>query len=364
MYRQTIILLLTLLLTGSLCIAQESPQDSLLQPSPDPLRTLLPVALYASYSANSFDESIRNTREALLGFHWRNHYDDYVQFVPYTIQLAMRAGGVLGRSRNWGEMLTADGVAIAGVAASVLLVKYTARRMRPDGSTANSFPSGHTATAFLGAELFNLEYGADYTLLAHTQYALATLVAVERIANNRHWYSDVLWGGVVGVSMVRLGYLVSDLLFGRYQPETVSETPFDSYVYTALLSSYHLVGPQTDRLPVGSVGAQIGYHTPKLSYALEVVGTPHPTAPTVSCDLMVGVPIYSWKYAHLRQSYGIGVGYDRASTERSYTHLQAGMELSPQVRYLDRLALALRLHYEPYRQCYLSLGILLRTAWH
>lgn len=70
-------------------------------------------------------------------------------------------------------MLTADAIGALGTATIVLSVKSVVQRMRPDGSTANSFPSGHTATAFLGAELFNLEYGADYPLLSHLQLLLS-----------------------------------------------------------------------------------------------------------------------------------------------------------------------------------------------
>ena len=32
-------------------------------------------------------------------------------------------------------------------------IKYTAKEMRPNGSTANSWPSGHIATAFVGATI-------------------------------------------------------------------------------------------------------------------------------------------------------------------------------------------------------------------
>ena len=35
----------------------------------------------------------------------------------------------------------------------------TAKEMRPDGSTANSWPSGHTATSFVGATILHKEYG-------------------------------------------------------------------------------------------------------------------------------------------------------------------------------------------------------------
>ena len=74
----------------------------------------------------------------------------------------------------------------------------------------------------------------------------------------------------------------------------------------------------------------------------------------------MGAPLYQWRYLSLRQSYGIGIGYDKATSERTYAHLQAGLEALPRLRYLDKLGLFLRLHCEPYRQSYLTLGLSLR----
>ena len=74
----------------------------------------------------------------------------------------------------------------------------------------------------------------------------------------------------------------------------------------------------------------------------------------------MGVPLYQWRYLELRFCYGIGIGYDKVAREQSYTHLQAGLEAYPRLRYLDKLGLFLRLHCEPYRQSYLTLGMSLR----
>ena len=67
-------------------------------------------------------------------------------------------------------------------------IKYTASEMRPDGSTRNSWPSGHTATAFMAATILHKEYGLTrspwYSVGAYT---LATATGVMRVLNNRHW---------------------------------------------------------------------------------------------------------------------------------------------------------------------------------
>ncbi len=44
--------------------------------------------------------------------------------------------------------------------AAVKLTKLAVRERRPLSSSRDAFPSGHTARAFLGAELIRIEYGA------------------------------------------------------------------------------------------------------------------------------------------------------------------------------------------------------------
>lgn len=109
--RPLALLTLCLLLSCSGALAQSSSSDTL-APSPDPLVALLPGALYAVYPLHHSDMAIRTTRHHLLGAQWRHRYDDHMQFASYALQLAMRCGGATGRSRSWGEMLTADGIGI------------------------------------------------------------------------------------------------------------------------------------------------------------------------------------------------------------------------------------------------------------
>lgn len=73
--------------------------------------------------------------------------------------------------------------------AIVNAMKYTVREKRPDSSARNSFPSGHTATVFTGAELVRMEYGLGIGIAAYT---VATGVAFPRLYNGRHWLNDVL----------------------------------------------------------------------------------------------------------------------------------------------------------------------------
>lgn len=71
---------------------------------------------------------------------------------------------------------------------------------RPDGGFL-SFPSGHTAAAFTGAELIRLHYGWGWGAGA---YALATAVGVSRVVHRRHWWWDVAAGAALGVACANL----------------------------------------------------------------------------------------------------------------------------------------------------------------
>lgn len=86
-------------------------------------------------------------------------------------------------------------------------VKNTVKETRPDGGP-RSFPSGHTANAFLGAHLAYKEFKDSAPALAYSGYALAAFVGGLRIYNNRHWVADVLTGAGIGILSVELSYLV------------------------------------------------------------------------------------------------------------------------------------------------------------
>lgn len=77
------------------------------------------------------------------------------------------------------------------MATTVLGLKSISHVERPDGSSNNSFPSGHTATAFMGAEFLYQEYKDKSIWYGIAGYAVATGTGLFRIYNNRHWLTDV-----------------------------------------------------------------------------------------------------------------------------------------------------------------------------
>ena len=128
--------------------------------------------------------------------------DMYLQYVPITADLGLGLVGVPSEHAFW-ERLIAAGIGVASEVVLVNSLKAVVDEMRPDGSSANSFPSGHTATAFLGAELVRHEYGWGWGAGA---YAVATSVAVLRVVHQRHWWWDTLAGAGAGILCANIGY--------------------------------------------------------------------------------------------------------------------------------------------------------------
>ena len=103
-------------------------------------------------------------------------------------------------------LLAAESLLVSSLFNSVL--KVMMRRTRPfDGVSAdtfdssftgnNSFPSGHTTTAFAIATVVANEY-EKVPFIAPISYGIATLTGLSRLNDQKHWASDVFFGAALG----------------------------------------------------------------------------------------------------------------------------------------------------------------------
>ena len=159
----------------------------------------------------SEDDHFRSLRNDYLP-RFSRHADDYMQYAPAAIMLGMKAAGVQSRS-SWGRMLVSDAFSAILMGSTVNTLKRTTHVERPDGSNKHSFPSGHTATAFMTATMFNKEYGHKSPWVGVGAYGMATATGLMRMANNKHWLSDVLTGAGIGILSTEIGYYLADLIF-------------------------------------------------------------------------------------------------------------------------------------------------------
>lgn len=87
------------------------------------------------------------------------------------------------------------------------------------GASFESFPSGHTATAFSIATVFAMQY-RDKKAVPIISYSAATLVGVSRLTEHRHWASDVFTGALLGYLCGRQVVNHFNKVHGHEQPAT------------------------------------------------------------------------------------------------------------------------------------------------
>ncbi len=136
--------------------------------------------------------------------HKARHYylDDIGQFVPTIGGVVLSVAGVPAR-HSVRERLAVTLTSMALCEAGVWTLKHTIHSTRPDGTDRHSFPSGHAARAFRGAEIIRSEFGWGWGAGA---YAVAAGVGALRIHHHRHRFGDVAAGAVYGFFSARAAY--------------------------------------------------------------------------------------------------------------------------------------------------------------
>src|SRR5689334_4216485 len=96
----------------------------------------------------------------------------------------------------------------------VEILKPIAGRNRPDSSReaghffegGDSFPSGHAIESWAIASVIAHEYGHGTRFVPVLVYSLATVITGARVAAQRHYASDVVFGGAMGWFIGRYVY--------------------------------------------------------------------------------------------------------------------------------------------------------------
>ncbi|HKX85226.1 MAG TPA: phosphatase PAP2 family protein, partial [Flavobacterium sp.] len=133
---------------------------------------------------------------------------------------------------NFRDRTIVIGTSYLILSTTVLGLKSMTKVKRPDGSSNNSFPSGHTATAFAGAEFLWQEYKDKSIWYGIGGYAVAIGTGLFRVYNNRHWITDVAAGAGIGILSTKIAYwlypTINKKVFGSRgnNDMTVSVIPF------------------------------------------------------------------------------------------------------------------------------------------
>lgn len=161
------------------------------------------------YNKGSLKELDLSTKAELQEDHpkFAYHFDDYAQFAPMLTVYGLNLAGIKGQHNLFdASMLYVTSAAIMGL--STHLIKQSVHRLRPDTSGYNSFPSGHTASAFAAAEFLYQEFKFKSPWIGYAGYFIAATTGTLRLYNNKHWFSDVVAGAGFGIASTKLGYLI------------------------------------------------------------------------------------------------------------------------------------------------------------
>ncbi|MES3016606.1 MAG: phosphatase PAP2 family protein [Bacteroidota bacterium] len=175
-------------------------------------RYVVPLAL-VGYGFTSLNKGIawRTDRELnhelleeIPGF--STHLDDKLQYAPVAMAYTLSALGVKSKN-NLFDRTALYLISNSLMGYSVNFLKTNTAKLRPSGEDRRSFPSGHTATAFVAAEFMRQEFSDASPIYGYLAYSMAGATGALRMMNNKHWFSDVLAGAGVGIATTRLTYL-------------------------------------------------------------------------------------------------------------------------------------------------------------
>jgi len=175
---------------------------------------LIPPAVLVGYGIASFyapplrqlDHSIYN-QSAKNDFIPAKHLENFFQYTPVVLVYAVNLVGVHGKNtfidRTFIYLLSQGMLEL-----TTFSLKHATHRLRPNGSDRYSFPSGHTANAFNGAEFMSQELSGKSVIYGIVGYAFATTTGIFRIYHQDHWFSDVIAGAGFGILSTKGAYLL------------------------------------------------------------------------------------------------------------------------------------------------------------
>ena len=163
---------------------------------------IAPVALITSGTLllnSTLNDDLQSNANRFFGEDFQTSTDDFLPFVPVAQIYLGKSFGF--KPKNDFQHQTINIIVANAIGGAIFTsLKYTVKEERPDQSDDLSFPSGHTSIAFTNAALLYYEYKDSNFWYASSGFLFATATGILRIANNRHYTSDVLTGAGIGLA--------------------------------------------------------------------------------------------------------------------------------------------------------------------
>ena len=96
------------------------------------------------------------------------------------------------------------------------------------------------------------EYGDRSPWIGIGAYTVASATGIMRMANNKHWLSDVLMGAGIGILSTELGYYFADLIFKSHGLNNVNNNnTFNRWQNPSFLSLNFQMSLPLGSYPIG-----------------------------------------------------------------------------------------------------------------
>ena len=169
-------------------------------------------ALLIGYGFSAIDQNMFEAADRGIHHEIIENYPNFstsveskLQYAPVAMVYSLNLLG-LKSEHNFIDRTGIYLVSTAVASVSVDFLKDKTHRLRPSGANYRSFPSGHSANAFLAAEFMRREYQHTSPWFGYAGYSMAIATGGLRMMNNDHWLSDVVAGAGVGILSAEIGY--------------------------------------------------------------------------------------------------------------------------------------------------------------
>lgn len=171
-------------------------------------KSIAPLSLMTAgilLTDSGFEKSFNTTTRNWVGDNFKTNLDDYTRYAPVATMYIADLSGISSKN-HWFDQTKNMAISMILTDVFTKAIKRGVFKIRPDRSNDNAFPSGHTSVAFATGAVAYEELKHSSPVLAYSSYGFATITGGLRMANNKHWVSDVLVGAGLGILVTKIVY--------------------------------------------------------------------------------------------------------------------------------------------------------------
>lgn len=194
---------------------QSGQSDSIHQRYLKPSALIIPGSVIIYGSLKPVIKGIQNIDDTIYNRILRNHagfhtnVEGYLMWAPSASIYILDACNVTTK-HTFKEHLILDAGSIVITGGIGFVMRQISSNIPVYKTKNTEFPSGHTANAFRGAEIWHQELKDRNPILSYGGYVVASGVGLLRIYNKQHYLTEVLAGAGLGIISTKITYWIFD----------------------------------------------------------------------------------------------------------------------------------------------------------